>query len=402
MNIIIPRMGESITEVQIGQIFKSTGSQVKTDDEILELETEKVNQVLNAPGSGTVKLTVKQGDKVKVGDTIGVIEGNGGSVKEEPAAPKEAPKEPVKAQEPQKKEEAAPPQKPEDKKQESPPPQKPVEQKQESAEGARVFKEDFLESKKVEPTHAEQRSESVFVPNKPDLSKPQTRRKMTMIRQTIARRLVEAQLQTAMLTTFNEIDMSAVIAIREHHKEDFIKKYGVKLGFLSFFAKAIVSALHAYPIVNATIEGDEIVENHQVDLGIAVSTDRGLVVPVIRDVEHLSFSEIEKGIEGYAKKAREGGISVDDLRGGTFTLTNGGTFGSLLSTPILNFPQSGILGLHKIDKRAVVIDDKIEIRPMMYVALTYDHRIVDGREAVKFLVHVKELIEDPSRFVIDV
>lgn len=386
MNIIIPRMGESITEVQIGQIFKGTGTQVKTDDEILELETEKVNQVLNAPGSGTVKLTVKQGDKVKVGDTIGVIEGGAAApAKEEAkiAAPK---KEDPKPQEAKKAEERA------------------VEKPQESQDAARIFKEEYLESKpQVEPFKQDApKSAPVFEPHKPDLSKPQTRRKMTMIRQTIAKRLVEAQLQTAMLTTFNEIDMSAVMAIREHHKEDFIKKYGVKLGFLSFFAKAVVSALHTYPIVNSTIEGDEIVENHQVDLGIAVSTDRGLVVPVLRDVDHMSFSDIEKGIEGYAKKAREGGISVDDLRGGTFTITNGGTFGSLMSTPILNFPQSGILGLHKIDKRAVVIDDKIEIRPMMYVALTYDHRIIDGREAVKFLVHVKELIEDPSRFVIDV
>lgn len=386
MNIIIPRMGESITEVQIGQIFKGTGTQVKTDDEILELETEKVNQVLNAPGSGTVKLTVKQGDKVKVGDTIGVIEGGAAApAKEEAkiAAPK---KEEPKPQEAKKAEERA------------------VEKPQESQDAARIFKEEYLESKpQVEPFKQDApKSAPVFEPHKPDLSKPQTRRKMTMIRQTIAKRLVEAQLQTAMLTTFNEIDMSAVMAIREHHKEDFIKKYGVKLGFLSFFAKAVVSALHTYPIVNSTIEGDEIVENHQVDLGIAVSTDRGLVVPVLRDVDHMSFSDIEKGIEGYAKKAREGGISVDDLRGGTFTITNGGTFGSLMSTPILNFPQSGILGLHKIDKRAVVIDDKIEIRPMMYVALTYDHRIIDGREAVKFLVHVKELIEDPSRFVIDV
>lgn len=386
MNIIIPRMGESITEVQIGQIFKGTGTQVKTDDEILELETEKVNQVLNAPGSGTVKLTVKQGDKVKVGDTIGVIEGGAAApAKEEVkiAAPKiEEPK----PQEAKKAEERA------------------LEKPQESQDAARIFKEEYLESKpQVEPFKQDApKSAPVFEPHKPDLSKPQTRRKMTMIRQTIAKRLVEAQLQTAMLTTFNEIDMSAVMAIREHHKEDFIKKYGVKLGFLSFFAKAVVSALHTYPIVNSTIEGDEIVENHQVDLGIAVSTDRGLVVPVLRDVDHMSFSDIEKGIEGYAKKAREGGISVDDLRGGTFTITNGGTFGSLMSTPILNFPQSGILGLHKIDKRAVVIDDKIEIRPMMYVALTYDHRIIDGREAVKFLVHVKELIEDPSRFVIDV
>lgn len=367
MNIIIPRLGESITEVQIGQIFKGTGSQVKTDDEVLELETEKVNQVLNAPASGIIKLTVKTGDKVKVGDTIGVIEGGAVAQETAPSAP------------------PPPPKKEEPKKEES----KPAS----AGESARVFKEEYLEPKKEEP---------VVISAKPDLSKPQTRRKMTMIRQTIARRLVEAQLQTAMLTTFNEIDMSAVMAIREHHKEDFIKKYGVKLGFLSFFAKAAVSALHDFPLVNSTIEGDEIVENHQVDLGIAVSTERGLVVPVLRDVDHMSFSDIEKSIESYAKKSREGGISVDDLRGGTFTITNGGTFGSLLSTPILNFPQSGILGLHKIEKRPVVIDDKIEIRPMMYVALTYDHRIVDGREAVKFLVHVKELIEDPSRFVIDV
>lgn len=381
-------MGESITEVQIGQIFKDTGSHVKTDDEILELETEKVNQVLNAPAGGTIKLSVRTGDRVKVGDTIGVIESGGVEKSESPVKQKEPAIEPPKKEEIQKKEEA-------------PKLENPIENAALSNEPARIFKDDSLKIR-PETIAQENKLEPAFNPDKPDLKKPQTRRKMTMIRQTIAKRLVEAQLQTAMLTTFNEIDMSAVIAIREHHKEEFIKKYGVKLGFLSFFAKAVVSALHAYPIVNSTIEGDEIVENHRVDLGIAVSTDRGLVVPVLRDVEHLSFSDIEKGIESYAKKAREGGISVDDLRGGTFTITNGGTFGSLLSTPILNFPQSGILGLHKIDKRAVVIDDKIEIRPMMYVALTYDHRIIDGREAVKFLVHIKELIEDPSRFVIDV
>jgi 2-oxoglutarate dehydrogenase E2 component (dihydrolipoamide succinyltransferase) len=371
-------MGESITEVQIGQIFKQSGSSVKTDDEILELETDKVNQVLNAPSSGIVNLKVKTGDRLKIGDIVGTITPDNG--KSEPQKTEETPK----TQEAKKEEKpAVETPKKEEKKAEVEEPKKELPPVQTGEH--RIARESFVQA-----------------PTKKEEQKTGNRRRMSMIRQTIARRLVEAKSETAMLTTFNEIDMTEIIAIREKYKETFQKKFGVKLGFLSFFAKAATSALKTFPLVNSRIEGDEIVESPSIDIGFAVSTERGLVVPVVRDIENLSFSEIEKAIEGFAKKAREGGISVDDLKGGTFTITNGGTFGSLLSTPILNFPQSAILGLHKIEKRAVVIDDQIVIRSMMYVALTYDHRIIDGKEAVQFLVHIKNLLEDPSRFVIDV
>jgi 2-oxoglutarate dehydrogenase E2 component (dihydrolipoamide succinyltransferase) len=217
----------------------------------------------------------------------------------------------------------------------------------------------------------------------------------------IARRLVESQQSTAMLTTFNEVDMSAVMALRAQHKEAFLKRHDVKLGFMSFFVKAAVSALQEVPMINSYIDGEEIVERHYYDVGVAVGTPRGLMVPVIRDCDRLNFAQIEGAIAGYAKKAREGSIGVDDLQGGSFTVTNGGIYGSMLSTPILNPPQSGILGMHNIVKRAVVVDDEIVIRPMMYLALSYDHRIVDGKEAVSFLVHIKNCIEDPARLILD-
>lgn len=228
-----------------------------------------------------------------------------------------------------------------------------------------------------------------------------TRKKMSNLRRVIASRLVEAKNSTAMLTTFNEVDMSAVMMIRNREKDNFLKKYGVKLAFMSFFVKAVVAALKEIPEVNAMIDGDEIVSFQTYDIGVAVSTERGLMVPVIKNCDQLSYSGIEKEIEVYAKKAREGSISIDDLRGGNFTITNGGVFGSLLSTPILNPPQSAILGMHSIVKRPMVVNDEIVIRPMMYLALSYDHRIVDGKEAVLFLVHVKQSLEDPSRLLLD-
>jgi 2-oxoglutarate dehydrogenase E2 component (dihydrolipoamide succinyltransferase) len=371
-DIIVPKMGESITDAHVGQIFKGSGSVVAVDDEILELETDKVNQVLYAPQAGTVTLNVKTGDLVKIEQVIGQVSEGGG----EAAAPA-----------PEAKAEEHPPQ-PEIKEEKAPEASPPPPPKDEGS--ARQLKEDYFS-----PPPA---------PSKPamQMEGASKRTKMSRIRQTIASRLVEAKSQTAMLTTFNEIDMSEVIEIRNKYKEEFQNKFGVKLGFLSFFVRAAISALEEFPYLNSTIEGDEIVEKEGVDMGIAVSTDKGLVVPVLRRADKMSFDQIEKGIETFSKKAREGGLQVDDIRGGSFTITNGGTFGSLLSTPILNFPQSGILGLHKIMKRAVVVDDQIVIRSMMYVALTYDHRIVDGKEAVQFLVHIKNLLEDPHRFVIGV
>lgn len=324
VDITIPRMGESISEAHIGKIFKPTGSQVKLDEEILELETDKVNQVLYAPAAGVITLSVKPSDTVQMEQVIGYVD---------------------------------------------------------SEEVAVVKTEEV--KKEEEPTVS-------------------SRKKMSRLRQTIASRLVQAKSETAMLTSFNEVDLTEVIALRERHKEAFLKKYGVKLGFMPFFVLASISALKEFPLLNASIEGDEIVEKPSIDMGIAVSTDRGLVVPVIKGADSLTFAEIELALADLSKRGREGTLGVDDIRGGTFTITNGGTFGSLLSTPILNFPQSGILGMHKIQKRPVVIDDEIKIRSMMYLALTYDHRIVDGREAVLFLVHVKNRLEDPGRFLIEV
>lgn len=287
-----------------------------------------------------------------------------------------------------------------------------MEQKTES--GARLTKEHFLsELAFPEPVSGEPHifppqtvstSKAHFKepiqPKSNKLEKRETRRRMTSIRKVIAARMVQAQQTTAMLTTFNEIDMSQVISLRERYKESFNKEHGVKLGFMSFFVKACVAALEEIPDLNSYIDGDEIVHREYYDIGIAVGTDRGIVVPVVRDCDKLSFAGIEKAIEGFAAKARDGTISADDLTGGGFTITNGGVYGSLLSTPILNPPQSGILGMHKISKRAVVVDDQIVIRPMMYVALSYDHRIVDGKEAVSFLVNLKNNLEDPARLLL--
>lgn len=376
--IKIPAMGESISSATVGNILKQSGSIVSMDDEILELETDKVNQVLYAQASGTLTLNVKTGDVVKIGQIIGRIDVKQGVEvkKKEPEIKTETPKEEKKSEPPKPETKAAEASIPSDSK-------------------ARYSKDDFVASLK---------SPEVKLKEKPKVvsSRTETRTKMSKIRQVIAKRLLEAQHTTAMLTTFNEIDMSQVMLLREKYKDIFLKAHGVKLGFMSFFVKACVAALHSFPGLNSYIEGDDLIHREYYDIGIAVSTERGLIVPVLRNCDQLTFAEIEGGIENFAKKARTGGISVDDLQGGGFTITNGGVFGSLLSTPILNPPQSGILGMHKIMKRAVVLDDQIIIRPMMYVALSYDHRIVDGREAVSFLVEIKNFLEDPARLVLDV
>lgn len=348
--IKVPAMGESISEAVIGNILKPTGSQVAAEDELIELETDKVNQVLYAPAAGTVTWSVKTEDTVKIGQVIGHIETTG-AVKVEPKPEAPAPKIIVSNQ-----------------------------------PKARIFKEE------------------IFQPQEKPVQKPtgiETRKKIPKIRKIIAERLVEVQQNTAMLTTFNEIDLSAVMEMRNKHKESFEKEHGVKLGFMSFFVKGVVSALQAVPEINAYIDGDEFVQRHYYDIGIAVGTDRGLIVPVVRDCDKLTFAGIEQAISGFAKKAREGKLSVDDLQGGGFTITNGGVYGSLLSTPILNPPQSGILGMHKILNRPVAIDNQVVIRPMMYVALSYDHRIIDGKEAVTFLVHLKNHLEDPGKLLLD-
>jgi 2-oxoglutarate dehydrogenase complex dihydrolipoamide succinyltransferase (E2 component) len=361
--IRIPEMGESVTAAVIGSILKPTGSHVRQDDEILELETDKVNQVLYAPASGILELTVKRDDMVKIGDVIGWVE-----IKSDEKA--QAPI--VSTNKEEKKPEPVIATNKEEKKQE------PV---------SKVVS--------IEPA-------PVAIPAAVSSVNPhETRKRLSPLRRTIAARLLESVKSTAMLTTFNEVDMTAVMDLREKYKDSFLKTHGVKLGFMSFFVKAVVAALKAMPSLNSYIDGDDLVERHACDIGIAVSTEKGLVVPVIRGAEHMSLSDVEKAIAGFAAKAREGKISLDDLVGGSFTITNGGVFGSLLSTPIINPPQAGILGMHKIQKRAVVVDDTIVIRPMMYLAVSYDHRVVDGKEAVGFLVHIKNEIEDPSRLILD-
>lgn len=374
VEIKVPPLGESVSEATISRILTPTGSQVKQDQEILELETDKVNQVLYAPSSGQITLSIALDQTVAVGQVIGSVdtEAKGSAVEPAKPAPAEKAAAPVPAA-------TAP--------------------KTTEGPSARKMVDEFVAEVNA-PKAMPPAAPSVKAAERP-AAPGTTRKKMTGLRRTIAQRLVEVKNTTAMLTTFNEVDMSAVMEIRSKEKDNFLSKYGVKLGFMSFFVKAATAALKAYPQVNGYIDGDDIVTFSSYDIGVAVSTDRGLVVPVVRGCENLSFGKIEGEIEKFAKKAREGSISIDDMRGGSFTITNGGVFGSLLSTPILNPPQSAILGMHSIVKRAVVVKDQIVIRPMMYLALSYDHRIIDGKQAVLFLVHMKESLEDPARLLLD-
>jgi 2-oxoglutarate dehydrogenase E2 component (dihydrolipoamide succinyltransferase) len=369
VEIRIPKMGESIVEATIGTIMKPTGSVVRADEEILEIETEKVNQVLSAPAAGKVALSVKPGDVVKVDQVIGTIDTEGaGAV---PAA-LESKKETAQIEVPKVHAESLPP--------------------------ARKKIDAYVEEV-TQPSSPQIPLQTPSAP--PRVSERETRKKMSKLRRVIAERLVKVKNETAMLTTFNEVDMSAVMKMREENQENFQKKHGVKLGFMSFFVKACVSALQAFPDVNARIDRDEIVYQHFFDIGIAVGTEKGLFVPVVRNADQLSYADIEKVLKVYADKARSGTITVDEMQGGTFTITNGGVYGSMLSTPILNPPQSAILGMHNIVKRAVVVADQIVIRPIMYLALSYDHRIIDGKDSISFLMHIKKNLEEPARFLLD-
>lgn len=368
VDIKIPPLGESVSEATVARILKPSGSFVRVDEEIIELETDKVNQPLYALQNGVIHFSVEQGATVRIGQVIGAID-------TQAEAPSKATSTPP----------PMPPPAPQ-----NTPPSIPPSQ----ASSIRQTPVDFAKTLQTMPPSPP--PEPV-----PPSSSTSSRKKMTQLRKVIAQRLVEAKNQTAMLTTFNEVDMSAIIDIRSKEKDPFLKKHGVKLGFMSFFVKGVVAALKAIPALNASIEGDEILQYHTYDIGIAVSTDRGLMVPVVKNCDQLDFGGIELALEKYANKAREGSITIDDLRGGSFTITNGGVFGSLLSTPILNPPQSAILGMHAIVKRPVAINDQIVIRPMMYLALSYDHRIVDGREAVLFLVNLKQNLEDPTRLLLD-
>jgi 2-oxoglutarate dehydrogenase E2 component (dihydrolipoamide succinyltransferase) len=434
--IRVPTLGESVTEATIGQWFKKVGDTVSADEPIVELETDKVTIEVPAPAAGVLEaISVQQGETVDVGALLGAIGAAGGAASPAPAesrpqaaaAPQEAVAQP-----------ATPSERPP-----APSAQKLINENGLDANGingsgkhGQVLKEDVLAAMSrpaaatAQPTTAapQEAAPKVYQPaaasapaakpsevKAPEAKAPaaprapvaaddasrEERVKMTRLRQTIARRLKDAQNTAAMLTTFNEVDMKPVMDMRNSYKELFEKKHGVKLGFMGFFTKAVVHALKEIPAVNAEIDGDDLIYKQYAHIGVAVGTEKGLVVPVVRNADQMSIAEIEKEIGNLGKKARDGQLSMADMQGGTFTISNGGVYGSLMSTPILNAPQSGILGMHKIQERPVVVGGQIVVRPMMYLALSYDHRIVDGKEAVTFLVRVKESLEAPERLVLD-
>jgi 2-oxoglutarate dehydrogenase E2 component (dihydrolipoamide succinyltransferase) len=411
IEIKVPAMGESVTEATVARWFKKEGDAVKRDEPLLELETDKVTVEVPAPADGAIEsISVKAGDTVQVGALLGAIaEGKAGNASS-PAAKAEAPNaEAPKVPAPPAAPAPATPTAPRNDAPAMPSARRLAEESGISTSSVvgtgkdgRVTKGDMLgalESRANKPTTPPVTS----VPSGPRHNAAREELvPMTRLRKTVALRLKESQNTAAQLTTFNEVDMTSVMAARAHYKDAFEKKHGVKLGFMGFFAKAVVAALKELPNVNAEIEGDNIIYKNYYDIGIAVSTEKGLVVPVVRDVDQLSLAGVEKAIVDFGTRARDGKLKIEELQGGTFSITNGGVFGSLMSTPILNAPQSGILGMHKIQPRPMAIGDKIEIRPMMYLALSYDHRIVDGREAVTFLVKVKDNLEDPQRMLLDV
>ena len=396
--IRVPTLGESVTEATIGKWFKKAGDVVAVDEPLVELETDKVTIEVPAPAAGVLTdVAVQDGDTVAVGALLGAIKEGAG------------------AEQPKPKEEAA---KPAAAKPAGDMPLAPSVRRIAAETGVdasavpgtgkdgRVTKGDMLaaiERAAAQPTPvaAPAASAQLRAPSPTDDAAREERVRMTRLRQTIARRLKDAQNTAAMLTTFNEVDMTHVMALRSQYRDLFEKKHGVKLGFMGFFVRACVQALKEIPAVNAEIDGTDIVYKNYYHIGIAVGTERGLVVPVVRDCDQKSIAEIEKAIADFGRRARDGALKIEELQGGTFSITNGGVYGSLMSTPILNAPQSGILGMHKIQERPMVVAGKIEARPMMYLALSYDHRIVDGREAVTFLVRVKESLEEPARLLLD-
>ena len=417
--IRVPTLGESVTEATIGKWFKKPGDAIAVDEPLVELETDKVTIEVPAPVAGVLgDIAAKDGDTVAVGALLGQIKEGSGAA---PAAKAERKVEaPAKAAAP------AAPQPAAAKPAPSAPAKVPAVDmplapsvRKLAAESSmdattvpgtgkdgRVTKGDMMAAieraaAQPMPVTAPAAAVQVRAPTPPDDAAREERVRMTRLRQTIARRLKEAQNTAAMLTTFNEVDMSHVMALRTQYRDLFEKKHGVKLGFMGFFVRACVQALKEIPAVNAEIDGADIIYKNYYHLGIAVGTERGLVVPVVRDCDHKSLAEIEKTITDFGRRARDGALTIEEMQGGTFTITNGGIYGSLMSTPILNAPQSGILGMHKIQERPMVVGGKIETRPMMYLALSYDHRIVDGREAVTFLVRVKECLEEPARLVLD-
>jgi 2-oxoglutarate dehydrogenase E2 component (dihydrolipoamide succinyltransferase) len=406
IEVKIPAVGESITSGVLATWHKQDGDIVHDGEALFTLETDKIATEVPAVGSGRLRIQVEAGQEVKIGQVVASLE-------DSVSAPVSTP-EPFSAREPVSG--AAPAVVAEVRNEALSPAARRIAEEENvklsevtgTGKHGQVTKSDlveYLESKGGPPSASQPSGEPVTdapISSIPAAESPSrtTRRKLTPLRKKIAAQLVMAQQNAAMLTTFNECDMSAVMQLRSQYQESFQKRHGVKLGFMSVFIKAAVDALQSVQAMNARIDGDDLVENHYYDIGVAVGTERGLVVPVIRDADKKSFAELEKEVAAYAEKAREGKLHLDDLTGGVFTITNGGIYGSLLSTPILNPPQSGILGMHKIQNRPVVIEDKIEVRPMMYLALSYDHRVVDGKEAVTFLVRVKECVEAPMRLLL--
>ena len=414
--IRVPALGESITEATVGKWFKKAGDAVQADEPLVELETDKVTLEVNAPSAGVLsEIAAETGQTVAIGALLGQLSPGAAPAQAAAATPAAAAKPAP----------AAPPAQPAPAK---PPPaatamppspaaakiaaEEKIDLKSMAGGGKRgqVLKGDVLaaiaEARAPTPAPVQVPAPAPIpapapAARAPDDSAREERVRMTKLRQTIARRLKDAQNTAAMLTTFNEVDMSEVMALRARYKDAFEKKHAAKLGFMGFFVKTCVQALKEIPAVNAEIDGADLVYKNYYHIGIAVGTDKGLIVPVVRDADKLSIAEIEKAIARLGKRARDGQLTLEELQGGTFTITNGGIYGSLMSTPILNAPQSGILGMHKIQERPVAVGGKVEIRPMMYLALSYDHRIVDGREAVTFLVRVKEALEDPARLVLD-
>ena len=430
--IVVPALGESITEATVAKWLKNTGDSVDADEPIVELETDKVNLEVPSPITGVLsEINSKDGSVVEVGALLGSVSENGSSAKPSPTKNEEVKKEEIKPSEnnvikldPIKKE----PKVFEETPKEEEPTEKPLVLTEEVVEETPKFNN--TQSQTLSPA-----VRKIVAENKIDLAtvqgsgkdgrvlkgdlismmganpKPSERKiqygheeriKMTRLRQTIAKRLKQAQENAALLTTFNEVDMINIMEMRKENQEDFQSRYNIKLGFMSFFVKACVVALKNFPAVNAEIDGDEIVYKNYYNISFAVGTDKGLVVPVLRNADELSFADIEKNIKEISEKARDGKLTIEDLQGGTFTISNGGVYGSMLSTPILNLPQSGVLGMHNIVERPVVVDGEIKIRPIMYLALSYDHRIIDGKESVSFLKMIKENLEDPRRLFLDI
>jgi len=433
--IRVPALGESVTEAIVGKWFKNAGDHVEVDEPLVELETDKVTVEVPAPVAGVLgEIVVQEGATVEVGAILGAISNGGAVASPAPAAkPAEAPPAPA-AEAPAPA--AAKPAQPMANGSDMPPSPAARKKLEEvgmdasevagSGKRGQVLKQDVPDQKPAAapapsaaaapaaasaPAPKSQAvaavaplpipAQSLRLPSASNDAAREVRVRMTKLRQTIANRLKDAQNTAAMLTTFNDVDMSAVMKIRNEYKDLFLKRHGVKLGFMGFFVKACLQALREIPAVNAEIDGNEIIYKNYYHIGVAVGTDRGLVVPVVREADRMSLAEIEAQITDFGKRAREGKLGIEDMQGGTFTITNGGVYGSLMSTPILNAPQSGILGMHRIEERPVVVDGQVVARPMMYLALSYDHRIVDGKEAVAFLVRVKECLEDPQRFILE-